>query len=142
MNAIEQQIQALEELQKPQNINPILLTVHQQVKRRIHDQGRAANNSQIGTYSEGYLKTRRKKGLGGSRKVILELTGQMRRDFVPIKQGRYIIGSGFNNRLNLQKSKWVERTYRKVIYALTRKESNLLTELLQNKADKLTDASS
>ena len=103
----------------------------------MHDQGRAANNSRIGSYSDGYLKQRQKKGLGSNKKVILEFTGQMRRDFVPIKQGQYIVGSGFNNPENVKKAGWVEATYRKVIYALTKKETNLLTSLLQKRAEKI-----
>ena len=137
MSEIQQEIDKIKQLQDPKNINPILLTVHQQVKRRIHDQGKAANNSQIGTYSLGYLKTRQKKGLGGNKKVILEFTGQMRRDFVPIKQGQYIVGSGFNNLENVKKSRWVERTYKKIIYALTRRETSLLGNLLQKSADRI-----
>lgn len=137
MSEIQKEIDKLKEIQSPKNINPILLTLHQQIKRRIHDQGRAANNSQIGTYSAEYVKQRQKKGLGGSKKVILEFTGQMRRDFVPIKQGQYIVGSGFNNPENIKKAGWVERTYRKVIYDLTKKERNLLASLLQKNADKI-----
>ena len=137
MSKIQKEIDKLKSLQDPKNINPVLLTVHQQVKRRIHDRGRAANNSRIGSYSDGYLKKRQKKGLGSNKKVILEFTGQMRRDFVPIKLGQYVVGSGFNNPENFKKARWVEETYGKVIYALTKKETNLLTSLLQKRADKI-----
>lgn len=131
MNTIEKEIARLNRIIDPKNQNKILLTVHQQVKRRIHDQGKAADRSQIGTYSEEYLKQRQKKGLGSSKKVILEFTGQMRRDFVPIKKGQKIIGSGFTNNANFDKSQWVENTYKKKIYALTKQENELLVKLFE-----------
>ncbi len=134
MNAIEEQSKKLEKLLDPKEINPILFTVHQQVKRRIHAQGKAANGSQIGTYSKEYLEQRKKKGLGGNAKVILEFTGQMRNDFVPIKSKGRIIGSGFTNVANFNKAIWVEKTYKKVIYDLTPQENKLLVDLLQEKS--------
>ena len=39
---------------------------------RIFTQGKAADNSEIGTYSEGYLKTRKRNNWGSSNKVILQ----------------------------------------------------------------------
>ncbi len=128
----------IKKVQSPAFLNPILLTTHQQVKKRIFTDGKDAKNANIGLYTLAYLKRRMKKGFNSSRKVILEFTGQMRRDFVPIKQRRKIIGSGFLNQHNHDKSDWVENTYGKKIFDLTTKEKRFLDRKLQDEIDMLT----
>lgn len=119
-------------ISSPEFLRPIFLTVHQQVTKRIFDDGKDANNTEIGQYSPEYVKRRIKKGLGSSRKVILEFTGQMRNDFVLIEdEGK--AGSGFLNSVNADKSRWVEDTYEKSIFDLTQDENNLLVKLIEDK---------
>ena len=118
----------------PDFLRPIFLTIHQQVITRIFDHGNDASSSQIGEYTDSYVKRRVKKGLGSSKKVILQFTGQMRNDFVLIEEdGNF--GSGFLNDANADKSKWVEETYNKVIFDLTSDEQMLLQQLIQDKID-------
>lgn len=113
-------------------LRSVLLTIHQQVVKRIFEDGQDASGNQIGTYSLGYIRTRERKGLGGDDKVILEFTGQMRNDFLLVEdRGRY--GSGFNNSANFDKSKWVEETYDKEIFNLTIDEQDLLIDILNKK---------
>ena len=117
----------------------VILTVHQQVKVRIFDRGQAANGSQIGRYSDPYVKQRIKKGLGSGKKVVLEFTGQMRNDFQVVEQGGQI-GSGFLNKVNTDKSFWVEKTYTKQIFDLTDSEEQLVEDLYQQEVDAILNA--
>jgi hypothetical protein len=119
----------LQEVGKKEFLVPILNTVHQQVVKRIFDDGKDAQGAQIGTYSEPYIKRRQRKGLGANSKVNLEFTGQMRNDFLIVEEGDKV-GSGFLNRFNYDKSKWVEATYGKEIFNLTKDEEELLSRLI------------
>ena len=101
----------------------VLFSVHTDTDKRIFKQGNAADGSKIGTYTKSYVKYGRKKeGWGLSRKVILQLTGQMHNDYVflVLSNGNY--GSGFNNDINFDKSEFVEATYKKPVFALTKTE--------------------
>jgi hypothetical protein len=101
----------------------VLESVHVDTDKRIFKQGKAADNSKIGTYTKPYVKYgRRHEGWGPSRKVILQLTSQMVNDykFLVLSNGNY--GSGFSNTKNFDKSEWVESTYKKEIFALTDQE--------------------
>ena len=113
-----------------------ILTLHQQITRRIFDEGKDAKGSQIGTYSQGYMRARRKKGFGGSRKVVLEFTGQMRNDFSVIEVDGNL-ASGFKNDFNGKKSYWVETTYGKDIFLLTESEVKLLEDLIDKELQKI-----
>ena len=124
----------ISDLLNPEFLKPVLLTVHQQMTRRIFDEGKDANNSQIGEYSDAYVKQRQKKGLGSSKKVILEFTGQMRNDFLLIQDGSNF-GSGFTNENNGNKSEWVEDTYDKTIFDLTDQEEQLLEALINERVE-------
>ena len=120
---------SLKILTTPSFVRTVLLTVHQQATMRIFDQGKDANNQPIGVYTQAYIKQRQRKGLGSSRKVVLEFTGQMRNDFSLVQDGDSV-GSGFNNPFNAKKSDWVESTYKKEIFNLTKNEVELLENLL------------
>ena len=112
----------------------VLQSVHTDTDRRIFKEGRSANGKALGTYSEGYQRTRRRgviyvrKGVKrsntypGITKIILQATSQMNNDytFLVLPGGNY--GSGFNNNFNGKKSEWVESTYKKPIFRLTRSE--------------------
>lgn len=104
--------------------------------KRIFDDGKDANNSQIGTYSEGYLKQRRKDGYPNSKKVILQATTQMFNDFSVINTGQ-TVGLGFKNQKNAEKSKWVEDTYDKKIFYSTKQERIQANEIFSEYVSQL-----
>lgn len=105
----------------------VFSSVHARITDRIFNDGRA-ENSQIGTYSNEYIKRRVKNNWGSSRKVILQFTGQMKNDFSLIKDGNDW-GSGFKNDKNGDKSRWVEDTYDKDIFTANREEQKLAEKL-------------
>ena len=102
--------------------------------KRIFDDGKDASGAPIGEYSDEYLKRRAKKGLGTSKKVVLQFTGQMRNDFLLLQDGDNF-GSGFTNQANADKSFFVEDTYNKKIFDLTKDEQELLQKLIDKKVD-------
>lgn len=103
---------------------------------RIFNQGKAADNSDIGSYSDGYLKTRINKNYPSSRKVILQATRQMTNDWsvISIDSG---VGLGFKNSFNADKSEWVENTYNKPIFKHTDKEIAQINELINIEVRKI-----
>ena len=96
---------------------------------RIFAQGQAKDNSQIGTYSAGYLKTRVKNNYPNSSKVILQATRQMVNDWSVVNTGN-AIGLGFKNQVNADKSGWVEETYGKPIFDHTESELGVLQKVI------------
>ena len=122
----------------PEYILPIALTVHQQMVKRIFDDGKDASGAEIGEYTTGYVRTRERAGLGSSDKVILQFTGQMRNDFSVIENNG-TLGHGFKNTANFDKSEWVEETYDKEIFKFTEEEERLFTDLLNKKLDETFD---
>jgi hypothetical protein len=119
---------------------------------RIFTNGLDANGSSIGTYSDGYMKLRKKVNYGGSTKVILQgldgkpkgsrsnpvkrgtvnyqSTGQMFQDFSVINKGKKL-GLGFKNSFNAEKSEWVEATYKKSIFKSTKDEASRAVEIFE-----------
>ena len=137
----------------------VALTVHAKVKNRIFS-GRTSRDSSgqaVGRYSKGYIRQRGKTSYGTSSSVILEgiakttpkgtkrgknkyrTSGQMKEDFVVIKDG-VIIGSGFNNKINFDKSIYVEKTYKKSIFELTKQEESLMVKLIDKMVSKTLNA--
>ena len=137
----------------------IALTVHAKVKNRIFS-GRTSRDSSgqaVGRYSKGYIRQRGKTSYGTSSGVILEgiakttpkgtkrgknkyrTSGQMKEDFVVVKDG-VVIGSGFNNKLNYDKSLYVEKTYKKSIFELTKQEESFLVDLVDKLVSKTLNA--
>jgi hypothetical protein len=126
-----------------------------EVKYRIHIEGKAEDGSQIGEYSDGYMKFRTGKFKNGSneisrgkrkgqprplgygkrlegKNVVLSLSRQMEKDFdatQPVKiEGGY--GIGFSNDFNYDKAVWNEKRYGKVIYGISEKERELAEEIV------------
>jgi hypothetical protein len=136
---MSQELDALRALLRDDIEKRVLLTVHQQVKKRIFDDGQDANSKQIGVYSNKYVRQRIKKGLTGSTKVVLEFTGQMKNDFQLLEdQGQY--ASGYLNNINGDKSNWVEGTYKTTIFDLTDQEAALMDELFEKEIETLINA--
>lgn len=117
----------------------VFSSVHARISDRIFGKGKDANDTDIGQYSAGYMKTRIKKNWGPSRKVILQLSGQMKNDFSLIVSPE--LGSGFKNDKNGDKSRWVEETYDTDIFSPTTDEEKLAQNLYAGELDKLTKRS-
>jgi hypothetical protein len=107
--------------------------------QRIFSDGKDASNRGIGTYSDAYMKVRRKKNYPASTKVILQAERQMVLDFTLIvsEDGW---GLGFKNDVNFQKSLIVEKTYQKDIFAHTDFEVAKFRQLFQNEVNRILNA--
>lgn len=142
MDDIDKAIQLTEAIKSGEVFNPVALTVHQQVKKRIFSEGKNAKDRRIGNYAPSTLAQRSSKKYRGkvpqSRYIILEFTGQMRRDFAPIMEQGVIVGSGFKQAINSKKRIWIERNLKQKIFALTAKEQKLLETLLARQIKRLT----
>lgn len=107
------------------------------VHDRIHEEGKDANNSQIGEYSNSYLKLRTKKyNRSEDKKVVLSLTRQEENDFSiqPTNDG---YGLGYTNEENFKKSQWAEKRYNKKISDLTTEEKELVVKVAEHEVNRL-----
>lgn len=111
-------------------LRPLAIEVLPLMKERIHIEGQAADGSQIGTYSNGYMAAREKEGRGESRKVIVALTSQLEQDW-SVQPTPVGYGIGFNNPFNAQKMRWVEEQKKKIIANLSADEKKYISERLQ-----------
>lgn len=99
--------------------------------KRIHIDGKAADEGQIGTYNKSYLKLREAKyNRSSDTKIIVSLTRQLENNWSVIATGKGY-GVGFLNPFNLQKARWVEENKGKKIFSLSNSEINVLTEIIQ-----------
>lgn len=123
---IKQQLEQLRN--KEYLLRPVAIEVIPMMTDRIHQQGQAADGSEIGTYSNSYLKLRQQKyKRDASNKVIVSLTRQLENDWSVIAtQNGY--GIGFTNAFNLQKARWVESGKGKTIFSLSKIEQNYAVE--------------
>lgn len=107
-------------------------------QKRIHTDGKKADGSQIGTYSNSYLKVRSnpKNKLGTDPNIILFFTGQMQNDYkvVPLSDTEYALG--YDNQLNADKADWAEDRFGK-IFALTDDELGQVRLIVQEYLDKV-----
>jgi len=119
----------LDSLSNPEYLfRPVLFGLVDLMTKRIHNNGIAADGSAIGNYSSGYLKKRESKKynrLEGS-KVVISLTRQLEGDWniaeesvIKTTKG---YGIAFLTKTSFDKSQWVEATYKKKIFALTKTE--------------------
>lgn len=103
-------------------IRPVCFDVIDLMTKRIHIDGKAADDSPIGTYKKGYLKLRQEKfSRSSDSKIIVSLTRQLENDWSVIAT---VIGYGiwFLNAFNLQKARWVEENKGKKIFQLSESE--------------------
>ena len=114
----------------------VLSAVQTALDIRIFSQGKYANGRELGTYSEEYQKVRAKKGINQTRKVNLQFTGQMRKDFKLKVIGNNEYGSGFDNPANFEKSEWVEDLYRGEIFELGKEEDQLMEVLYEKELER------
>lgn len=112
-------------------LRPVAIETIALMTQRIHQEGRASDGGQIGTYSASYLELRQKKyNRSADTKVIVALTSQLENDWAVIATETGY-GIGFNNPFNFQKSRWVEEIKGKVIFKLTTQEQQFVNERLQ-----------
>lgn len=116
--------QSLEQLKNKEYVlRPVATEVITLMTERIHQKGEASDNTQIGTYSNSYLKLRQKRyKRDASNKVIVSLTRQLENNWAVIAtQNGY--GIGFLNPFNEQKARWVEASKSKKIFDLSKAET-------------------
>jgi hypothetical protein len=116
-------IKKLEILRNPKPLlRPVALDVLVLMTSRIHEEGKAADVGQIGTYNNNYLRLRQKCfKRSADKKIIVSQTRQLENDWSVIGTGNGW-GIGFKNNVNAQKLKWVEEIKKKKIGALTASE--------------------
>lgn len=115
-------------------LRPLAIETIPLMKERIHIEGAASDGSQIGTYSNGYMKQREAAGRGQSKKVIVALTSQLEQDWAAIATNEGY-GIGFNNVFNAEKMRWVEEIKGKKIANLSADEKKYISERLQELID-------
>lgn len=126
-------------------------------KKRIFQDGKASNESKIGTYSTTPISISKKsqakqtgktyfKGgyrqyksiLGkGSSFVNLRNTDQMQMDLSTQVVGNNEFSIGFNNEFNADKAEWNEEKYKKKIFDTTIKEDNLFVRVFEFEINRL-----
>jgi len=128
VDELKRHIKQLETILNTQKVErEVLTTMLAITEDRIFTRGLDSKNQTIGKYSEEYTKLRAKKGLGGSDKVVLQFSQQMRNDFSVIIGTE--TGLGFKNDTNFDKSFFVEDTYDKDIFSHTASEVKLALKL-------------
>lgn len=117
---------------KDKVLRTVAITELAEVKVRIHQEGKKADDSQIGEYTNPYLKLRQTKyNRTSSPTIIFSLTRKMENEFVVIGTEKgYGLGwldskEGKNSVSNFDKSKFLEERFGKV-YKLTEKEKSLI----------------
>lgn len=128
-------VKQFEELVLPQGelFREVALDLIPMIHDRIHQKGLAADGTEIGVYSDSYMRVR--TGAVKHRKdskqpnyhrtsdtqVILSLTRQLENDYA-VLPGEVGWGIGFNNAHNFDKATWNDKRYGKVVYDLTDEE--------------------
>lgn len=121
-------------------LRPVAFDLIALMTDRIHDQGKAADGSQIGEYSNSYLKLREKNKRGPDKKIVVSFTRQLENDWavIPTPNG---YGIGFNNQFNKQKSEWVEQQKNKKIFKLSAQERAEAVLSIREQVKKLLNGS-
>lgn len=116
-------------------IRPLCFDLLELMKKRIHEDGKNASGTAIGTYSRNYLLERQRKYERSSDpKVIVSLTRQLENDWSVIATSKGY-GIGFKNKFNLQKARWVEAIKDCVIFSLTAEENQYASDFIAYKTD-------
>lgn len=109
-------------------LRPVCFDLIELMKKRIHEDGKNASDTAIGTYSNAYMRERKKNQRSDDRKVIVSLTRQLENDWSVIATTKGY-GIGFKNPFNLQKARWVE-VQKGVIFSLTASENKYASDLI------------
>ena len=138
-------------------LRKIASTLTASMSIRVHEQGKASDGTQIGTYSPEYMKIRtgqyksskvvrginkgqqrKKYNRTSDTKVILSLTRQMENDLSVCEQSpiktTYGYAIGYQNQLNMEKLENLELKYKKKILTKLSKEEESLIELIVDNA--------
>jgi hypothetical protein len=112
-------------------LRPVAFGLIDLMTKRIHIDGKASDDGQIGDYSNNYLKQRQRKPYNrtGDKKIIVSLTRQLENDWSVVATDKGY-GIGFKNSFNLQKARWVEENKEKKIFDLTQSEQAYATDYL------------
>lgn len=112
-------------------LRPVAFGLIDKMTQRIHVDGKASDDEQIGNYSSNYLKVRQRKPYNrtADTKIIVSLTRQLENDWSVIATDKGY-GIGFNNPFNLQKARWVEERKDKEIFSLTTEEKEYAVDYL------------
>ena len=110
-------------------LREVATTMLAETRQRIHEDGKNAAGSNIGTYKKSYLEWRMANGYKNTgSNVKLFLTGQMQNDYKVVPQSRTKYGLGFSNAFNADKAGWAEEKYGK-IYGLTPDEQQMVQDI-------------
>lgn len=129
-------------------LRPVCFDVIDLMTKRIHVDGKDSDNTDIGTYSKGYMSLRtgtfkrlkKKDGTDIIRpkynrttdtKVVISLTRQLENDWSVIATEKGY-GIGFLNEFNMQKARWTEGTYSKKIFNLSEAEQDHAISVIQD----------
>jgi hypothetical protein len=126
---IARKLQVLKE--KEYLLRPVAFGLIDKMTQRIHIDGKASDDEQIGNYSSNYLKVRQRKPYNrtGDTKIIVSLTRQLENDWSVIATDKGY-GIGFKNPFNLKKARWVEEGKGKEIFSLTTGEKEYAVDYL------------
>jgi hypothetical protein len=117
-------------------LRPVAFDLLALMTDRIHDQGKAADGSQIGEYSNSYLKLREKSNRGSDKKIVVSFTRQLENDWSVIATEKGY-GIGFKNPFNKQKAQWVEDQKGKKIFKTTAEEKQQVILSIREQVKKL-----
>lgn len=118
-------------------LRPLCFDLVEIMTKRIHKRGENASGTQIGTYSNPYLKYRERGDpknnvapRGTDSKVIVSLTRELENDWSVIGTPKGY-GIGFKNVFNLQKARWVE-VMKGVIFSMTSQENKYASDFINH----------
>jgi hypothetical protein len=132
--------ESLKTILNPQYLlRPVATEVIPMMTERIHQKGQGSDGTEIGSYSNGYLKKREQSGRGKSTKVIVSFTRQLENSWSVLETPNGY-GIGFTNPFNAQKLRWVEEAKDKEIGNLSTAEIDYaferVNELVANALNK------
>lgn len=109
-------------------LRPVAFDMIDLMTKRIHVDGKDAEEKVIGTYNNRYLELRQKKySRTSDSKIIVSLTRQLENDWSVIATDKGY-GVGFLNAFNIQKARWVEENKGKKIFFLSESEQKFAIE--------------
>jgi hypothetical protein len=118
-------------------LRPLCFDLVEIMTKRIHTRGENSSGSQIGTYSNPYLKYRERGDpknnvpkRGSDSKIVVSLTRELENDWSVIATPNGY-GIGFKNVFNLQKARWVE-VMKGVIFSLTSQENKYASDFINH----------
>lgn len=118
-------------------LRPVAFDMIDLMTKRIHVDGKDAEEKEIGSYSNKYLQLReRKYNRTADTKIIVSLTRQLENDWNVIATDKGY-GVGFLNVFNSQKARWVEENKGVKIFFLSESEQKYAIERIN---ELVTDA--